>query len=71
MNYYLNKGNNIENPFEMNEALRTATALCGFNSAVLEIEKTNCDAKENVKEISKIHHVKYVEKQGKQNYHVW
>ena len=40
MNYYLNKGNNIENADEMNEALRTATALCGFNSCVMQIGNT-------------------------------
>jgi hypothetical protein len=32
MNYYVERGQNIESAEEMNQALRTATALCGFNS---------------------------------------
>ena len=37
MNYYIEKGNNIKSAAEMNDALRTATALRGFNSMVQEI----------------------------------
>jgi len=32
MNYYIERGNNIEKANWMKNALRTATALCGFNS---------------------------------------
>jgi len=31
MNYYIERGNNIEKANWMKNALRTATALCGFN----------------------------------------
>ena len=55
----------------MNEALRTATGLCGFNSCVKEIEKSQCKAMDNIKSISRIHHVKYVEENGSKMYHVW
>jgi len=43
----------------MNEALRTATALCGFNSMVMEIEEKKIYQKQsNIKDVSKIHCVK-------------
>ena len=76
MNYYLNKGNNITNAEEMNEALRTATALCGFNSSVMKIEKgveekQKAKQQAKIKNISRIHHVKYLEKDGKMYYNVW
>ena len=32
MNYQVNSGHNIENAEEMNKALRSATAICGFSS---------------------------------------
>ena len=37
MNYFIERGRNIENADEMNEALQCANALCGFNSCVIEI----------------------------------
>ena len=39
MNYYIEKESNVESAAEMNDASRTATALCGFNSMVLEIQE--------------------------------
>jgi len=56
----------------MNEALRTATALCGFNSMVMEIEEKKIYQKQsNIKDVSKIHCVKYVVDEQEPKYHVW
>ena len=72
MNYYIEKGNNIESAAEMNDALQTATALCGFNSMVLEIqEKKHYVNDSNIKDVTKIHCIKYIEVDGKLKYHVW
>ena len=40
MNYYIEKRNNIDSTVEMNGALQTAPALCGFNIMVLGIQET-------------------------------
>ena len=46
MNYFIERGSNIETADEMNEALQSANALCGFNSCVIEIlEKKNMKSK--------------------------
>ena len=67
MNFYLNSGHNIENAEEMNAALRAATAICGFSSCVMKIEKSTSINPENIKSVSKIHHIKYVDSM----FHVW
>ena len=73
MNYYIERGNNIENANQMNNSLRTATALCGFNSMVLEIteKKIKNTDNSNIKEVKKIHCVKYVMVNNQMKYHVW
>ena len=61
MNFYVESGKNIETAAEMNDALRTATALCGFNSMVMNIkEKRKYQKQTNMKNVSKIHCVKYL-----------
>ena len=37
--YYVDRGNNIQNSDQMYEALRQATALCGFTANVLDIKE--------------------------------
>ena len=69
MNYHVSSGHNIETPEEMNEALRTATAICGFLSSVLQIDKGEWENPKNIKKIARIHHVKYP-KDGKK-FRVW
>ena len=72
MNYYIEQGKNIETAEQMNDALRTATALCGFNSMVMEIdEKKKYENEKNIKDLSKIHQVKYVVDDRQPQYHVW
>ena len=72
MNYFIEKGQNIESAEQMNEAIRSATALCGFNSMVIEIEEKKSQPNEkNIKDVSKIHQIKYVTKGNKKMYHVW
>ena len=61
MNYYIDQGQNIESAEEMNKALRTATVMCGFNSCVMEVQEKKAYLKQNnIKDISKVHCVKYI-----------
>ena len=56
----------------MNDALQTATSLCGFNSMVLEIqEKKDYVNDSNIKDVTKIHCIQYIEVDGKLKYYVW
>ena len=56
MNYFIERGRNIENADEMNEALQCANAFCGFNSCVIEIlEKKKYKKQKHISNISKIH----------------
>ena len=72
MNYYIGQGQNIESAEEMNKALRAATALCGFKSCVMKVQEKKAHQKQNnIKDISKVHCVKYInEKNGEMKYHV-
>ena len=71
MNFYVEGGKNIESAEEINESLRTATALCGFNSSVMDIqERKNCEKQSNIKDISKIRCIKYIVENGVLKYHV-
>ena len=70
MNYHVDSGHNIENANEMNNALRAATAICGFSSCVMNIEKEKCINPEHIKNISKVHHVKYIDSQNPE-FQVW
>ena len=67
MNYY------IENVEHMNDDLRQATAaLYGFNSMVMNIEEKKAyGTTNNIKEVSKIHCIRYIENGNKLRYHVW
>ena len=61
MNYFIEKGNNIESPSNMNRALCNVTALCRFNSTVLEISGGKVkESPKNIKNISRIHSIEYV-----------
>ena len=71
MNYFVNSGHNIENAHEMNEALRSATAICGFSSYVMEIGNAVSENPKNINNISRIHHVKYIMEGRKNMFHVW
>ena len=72
MKYYVEGGKNIESAVEMNEALRT-TALCGFNSCVLEIEdRSEYGRKQKtISDISKVHSIKYLYNVDDFTLHVW
>ena len=72
MNYYIDQGQNIETAEEMNKTLRTATALCGFNSCVVKVQEKKAYQKQNnIKDISKVHFVKYINGENvKMKYHV-
>ena len=73
MNYFIERGNNIENAIDMNLALCNATALCGFNSSVVEI--SGGKVKENpksIKNISRVHSIEYEYINGRCTYFkVW
>ena len=71
MNFFVNSGHNIENAEQMNEALRSATAICGFSSCVMQIESGSPKNPKNIKKISRIHHVKYIMENKKEMFHVW
>ena len=72
MNYYVDGGKNIESALQMNEALRTATALCGFNSMVMEIKEKKVYSKQsNIRDVSKVHCIKYVQEGDELKYHAW
>ena len=72
MNYFIERGRNIENADEMNEALQCANALCGFNSCVIEIlEKKKYEKHKYILNISKIHTVKYIYDGNNVSYKTW
>ena len=71
MNFFVNSGHNIENAEQMNEALRSATAICDFSSCVMRIESGSPKKPKNIKKISRIHHVKYIMENKKEKFHVW
>ena len=71
MNYYVNQGHNITTACEMNEALQHATALCGFNTNVMDIEKGEKGKKRSIPNITQLHHFKYYKDDGKMMCRVW
>lgn len=72
MQYFIERGNNIDSADQMYEALNQATALCGFTANVLDIqEKKTYEKLKQIKDISKIHHVKYHYDGQKTQYQVW
>ena len=71
MQYFINSDNNIDSADQMFEAMRSATALCGFTANVLDIWGQKYTKQTQIKNISKIHHVKYIYDDTKNEYHVW
>ena len=72
MQYYIERGNNIETPEQMYDAMCKATALSGFTANVLDIaEKKSYPKIKKIQSISKIHHVKYDYSEAKTKFHVW
>ena len=60
MNYFIERGRNIETADEMNEALKCANVLCGFHSYVIEILEKKYEKQKHISNISKIHAIKYI-----------
>ena len=72
MNYFIERGRNIETAYEMNEKLQCANALCGFNSCVIEIlEKKKYEKQKHLSNISKIHAMKYIYDGNNVSYKTW
>ena len=73
MQYYIERGNNIETPDQMYDAMCKATALSGFTANVLDIrERKSYAKKKKIKNILKIDHVKYDYRDKSQTkFHVW
>ena len=67
------RGNNIETPDQMYDAMCKATALSGFTANVLDIrERKSYAKKKKIKNILKIDHVKYDYRDKSQTkFHVW
>ena len=71
MQYHIDRGNNIENVDQMFKAMQSATALCGFTANVLAIKSKKYTKLTQIKNISKIHHIKYIYNNAGNEYHVW
>lgn len=56
---------------EMNESMQEATALCGFNSSVIEIEKKVYKKSTKSRNLSQLHHFRYEIKDDKAMYRGW
>ena len=59
MQYYIERGNNIETPDQMYDAMSKTTALSGFTANVLDVKGRKFYAKTKKINISKIHYVTY------------
>ena len=71
MQYFIDSGNNIDSADQMFEAMQSATALCGFTAIVLDIRGQKYAKQTHIKNISKIHHVKYIYDDTKNEYQMW
>ena len=73
MQYYIERGNNIETPDQMYDAMCKATALSGSTANVLDIKERKFYAKtKKIITISKIHCVKYDYSETSQTkFYVW
>ena len=60
MNQYVKQGHNVTNAGKMNEAMQEATSLLGFNSNVMEIEKSQYPQSSKIKNITQFHNIEYV-----------
>ena len=68
--YFIGSRNNINSADQMFEGIRSATALCGFTANVLDIRGQKYTKQTQIKNISKIRHVKYISDDTKNEYHV-
>ena len=72
MQYYIEKGNNIETPDQMYDTMCKATALSGLTANMLDIaEKKLYSKTKKIKNIARIHHVRYDYSEAKTKFHVW
>ena len=73
MQYYTERGNNLETPNQIYDAMCKATALSGFTANVLNIKERKSYAKtKKINNISKIHHVKYdYSDKSQTKFHTW
>ena len=71
MQYFIDRGNNIDSSDQMLEAMQSATALCGFTAIVLDIRGQKYTKQTHIKNISKIHHIKYIYDDTKNEYQMW
>ena len=72
MQYYIERRNKIEKPYQMYDAMCKATALSGFTANVLDIaEKKSYSKPKEIQNISRIHHVIYDYSEAKTKFHVW
>ena len=72
MQYYTERGNNIETADQMYDAMCKATALSGFTANILDItEKKSYPMTNKIKNISRIHHIKYDYHKDGTKFHEW
>ena len=71
MQYFIDSGNNINSADQIFEARWSATALWSFTANVLDVRGQKYTKQTQIKNISKIHHVKYIYDDTKKEYHVW
>ena len=73
MQYYTERGNNIETPDQMYDAMCKATALSGFTANVVDVKERKFYAKTTkINNISKIDYVKYDYSETSQTkFYVW
>ena len=68
--YFIDSGKNINSADHMLEAIRSATPLCGFTANLLDIRGQKYKNQKQIKNIWKMHHVKYIYDDAKNEYHV-
>ena len=72
MQYYIERGKNIETPDQMYDAMCKATALSEFTANVLDVKERKFYAKTKKINISKIHYVKYdYSHKSQTKFYVW
>ena len=70
--HYIERGNNIETPNQMYDAMCKAIELSGFTVNVLDIaEKKSYPKAKKIQNISRIHHVRYDYSEAITKFHVW
>ena len=70
MQYFIDSGKNINSADHMLEAIRSATPLYVFTANLLDIRGQKYKNQKQIKNIWKIHHVKYIYDDAKNEYHV-